>query len=877
MRQNRLRPSGKLLIFLLLWLLMPGTAPPALAAEGAPPIHTFQAVDAQCGWLWQGETLYFTADRGLHWRTITPPSVKGAWLHAPFFLDPQRGWVVSLLPTAEGQPAYWLSLTTDGGHSWETFPLSLFQKSDPNRYAAQLSLEFVDAQHGWLVVKRVSSSNFSLGRLFRTQDGGRTWEPLPIPIAEPVHFISPQRGWVAGGPAGDRLYATEDGGESWHALHLAEEVRHAWLPRFSDERHGFLPLQTETGIVFYATQDGGASWFPARTFPLSREDIPAYPLPAQIGLTPAQMGLAPGWVLSEVKPLSEKVGWGMAVYDSCEAEGIAEVCFHSQRLLFTEDGGQHWRPLPLPDGMETVTTSTGAASQAQSLPASGRTSILQGQGFDKCEVATLSQLQTWRNQSPYRAVNLYIGGACRACSNHALSSSYVAQMSAQGWKLIPTWVGPQSAGYGGGCSSRISNDTATAYQQGINEANAALSVAGNLGLTLDNGSGTVIYYDLEGYTNNSTYRNAAKAFISGWTARLQATGNQAGVYGSACASYLDDFATISHVPNVLWPAAWYKNSYYANATVWNVPCVPNSHWNNHQRIRQYAGGHTESWGGVGLNIDCNAIDGVVADLQVDAIPPVTTLDRLEGDEGENGWYRSPVQLQITASDSGGSGFKALYYRFNEGNWSTSFNPSLALTLTTQGQTIFDYYAEDNAGNKEAMHRLYIRIDSASPTGSLMINNGATSTPSAWVLLHLGGEDATSGVTQLRLRNSIHPWAAWRPYDKAILWALPAINGSTFTVQVQFKDEAGNLSPVYEQTLMLDLYPQRPASAHYHLSRSTWGSATTQGTTNSYRLNGTAGQLSIAGEMEEANYHLISGFWSPLATSFKLYLPLILKP
>ncbi len=237
-----------------------------------------------------------------------------------------------------------------------------------------------------------------------------------------------------------------------------------------------------------------------------------------------------------------------------------------------------------------------------------------GQGFDKCEIPTLSQMQNWITNSPYRAVNLYIGGSVRSCTNSALTASYVSQLSQQGWKFIPTWVGPQSAGWSGSSGSRISNDPATAYNEGINEANAAINVAINLGLALADGSGTIIYYDIENYdTTNTVYRNAAKSFISGWTAQLHARGSKAGVYGSSCGSGINDFASISNVPDAIWPANWFTPyQYRSDATVWDVACLSNGIWGNHQRIRQYAGGHSETWGGVTLNIDSNVIDGIVA-------------------------------------------------------------------------------------------------------------------------------------------------------------------------------------------------------------------------------------------------------------------------
>ncbi|MEM7348645.1 MAG: glycoside hydrolase domain-containing protein, partial [Chloroflexota bacterium] len=76
---------------------------------------------------------------------------------------------------------------------------------------------------------------------------------------------------------------------------------------------------------------------------------------------------------------------------------------------------------------------------------------------------------------------------------------------------------------------------------------------------------------------------------------------------------LSNFATLAHVPDAIWPAHWLvPYTYTASATVWDVFGLSNDLWANHQRIRQYNGGHNETWGGVELNIDSNVIDGIVA-------------------------------------------------------------------------------------------------------------------------------------------------------------------------------------------------------------------------------------------------------------------------
>ena len=40
--------------------------------------------------------------------------------------------------------------------------------------------------------------------------------------------------------------------------------------------------------------------------------------------------------------------------------------------------------------------------------------------------------------------------------------------------------------------------------------------------------------------------------------------------------------------------------------------LPDGLWSYHQRVRQYHGGHNETYAGVTINIDTNAVDGPTA-------------------------------------------------------------------------------------------------------------------------------------------------------------------------------------------------------------------------------------------------------------------------
>ena len=86
-----------------------------------------------------------------------------------------------------------------------------------------------------------------------------------------------------------------------------------------------------------------------------------------------------------------------------------------------------------------------------------------------------------------------------------------AEVFAQGWRLIPTWVGPQAP-----CTNyirRISADPVEARLDGVAEADAAVAAAAALGL----GEGTPLYYDVEYYDEfDQSCSEAMREFIDAW-------------------------------------------------------------------------------------------------------------------------------------------------------------------------------------------------------------------------------------------------------------------------------------------------------------------------------------------------------------------------
>jgi hypothetical protein len=125
---------------------------------------------------------------------------------------------------------------------------------------------------------------------------------------------------------------------------------------------------------------------------------------------------------------------------------------------------------------------------------------------------------------------------------------------------------------------------------------------------------------MEYYARSSTNSRTALRFMEAWTARLHKDGYVSGVYSSAGAGIRDlvsRYGSSYLEPDDIWIANW------DGRRTTDDPYVPDSYWSNHQRIRQYRGGHNESYRGYTINVDSNYLDGAVfgaADRDEDGVP-----------------------------------------------------------------------------------------------------------------------------------------------------------------------------------------------------------------------------------------------------------------
>jgi len=225
-------------------------------------------------------------------------------------------------------------------------------------------------------------------------------------------------------------------------------------------------------------------------------------------------------------------------------------------------------------------------------------------GFDTCTAPSLTTMQAWR--AKYSVAAIYIGGQMMACDYGNLSASWVERAEAMGWSLMPTFVGLQAP-----CDSfsgKINPSRAAA--EGTAAASQAVANAVSFGL----GTGTPIYYDMEGYDRtNAGCRTAVLTFLDAWDRQLTATGYVSGVYSSADAA-VTDLQTTTEIaghalaePQAIWFAFWdnstnLSGSPYLNASVWPVA----------DRSKQYEGNQNVSVGGISLNIDADWVASAVA-------------------------------------------------------------------------------------------------------------------------------------------------------------------------------------------------------------------------------------------------------------------------
>ncbi len=306
-------------------------AGPIPTPRPAPPLTAVSAMGltgAGAGWALTARGLFATGTGGRRWANIIPPGVRPGHISGVFFLDARHGWVaVGVRPGPQRPPGEVIYRTDDGGARWQAARRRLpAQRHYDTGFVdwTVADLAFTDPLHGWIELPRATNTSYSEAVLYRTEDGGRSWTRVKAPVAGPITFTSPARGWTSGGVDPDqRLYVTGDGGRSWQQQTWAGEPAPPYAgPGIFGPQHQILAIDAPN-----AAQTGGTLTFYAPT------------------------GTDPAWQPAARLP-SQLTADAVAILDASDWVVIA-----NPYLFTTTDAGQHWtRVLTTPriDGAELV-------------------------------------------------------------------------------------------------------------------------------------------------------------------------------------------------------------------------------------------------------------------------------------------------------------------------------------------------------------------------------------------------------------------------------------------------------------------------------------------------------------------------------------------
>ncbi|MFG2709644.1 DUF1906 domain-containing protein [Streptomyces goshikiensis] len=264
-------------------------------------------------------------------------------------------------------------------------------------------------------------------------------------------------------------------------------------------------------------------------------------------------------------------------------------------------------PAPAPATPATVATpATAAATLTAAALLAGPRGVQEaftGQGFDTCTAPTQRAMDAWRGASPFGAVGIYIGGRARACAQPRLTANWVRRQADAGWHLMPIWVGPQPWR---NADTGLSTDPSEANEQGKEAADGAAQAARSLGLA----EGTLLYNDLENYTDRATWDAPVVAYLTAWTVRLHELGYRSAAYVAA-SSGVKALSAHHHqapeaMPDVIWVAVWNGRASVADADM-GLPAGKKL-WAGRRRAHQFRGDHEATYGDVTLKIDRSWLD-----------------------------------------------------------------------------------------------------------------------------------------------------------------------------------------------------------------------------------------------------------------------------
>ena len=354
------------------------TETPELSTSQVTPEATPSGDGQEVGWVKTDSAVLRTTDAGASWEDVTPDGIPemvtgangmgGPGLAAAFS---EGDYALAAYPQGDQAVVF---RTSNGGRSWDEAMVTLHEEVQ-----GITSIALIGEQLGWMLATRGLGAGNDWVDLYHSEDGGESWSFISGSESEAnpgggissggiksgLSFNSSESGWLTGSAPIDLVYLfrTLDGGLTWQPYHLPlpEGVSFSgssYPPIFFDEQNGILPatiitMENEPGLLFYETIDAGESWTPTI---LLEGQITAWDwLDRQHAFTAGtdeQMQsklfvTADGGKSWEAYPvemvevraldfISEQEGWAICGWEFAPRDGCSGDIYH------TQDGGRSW-------------------------------------------------------------------------------------------------------------------------------------------------------------------------------------------------------------------------------------------------------------------------------------------------------------------------------------------------------------------------------------------------------------------------------------------------------------------------------------------------------------------------------------------------------
>ena len=277
-------------------------------------------VDKNKGWAVDASSqLFQTTNGGEYW---TIQNFSGQYLNSIFFLNKDLGWICG---------SNRIFKTSDSGQSWTSFDISL-------RYGIK-EVIFIDSLNGWGIG--------SFGSIAKTTDAGETWIEQLYTDADnfySIKFNNHQDGFVVG--SFGRIYFTTDSGNTWKLKKMKYDDQTLYDISIKNSNYFIVG---ESGVMYKST-DYGNSW--------TSLDVIGFNSFKDIQFINNKIGWMIGTSDSAViyKTVDGGINWEVkysyyggidALYflDAVNGWVVGDWGF----IYLTEDGGETWKKVPLPD------------------------------------------------------------------------------------------------------------------------------------------------------------------------------------------------------------------------------------------------------------------------------------------------------------------------------------------------------------------------------------------------------------------------------------------------------------------------------------------------------------------------------------------------